>query len=349
MNSLFDPLQVGGLVLPNRIIMAPMSRSRASESGEPFEMVAEYYAQRASAGLIISESIFISPMAKGYARTPGLVTSDHVDGWNRVTQAVHQNGGRIFAQLYHTGRASMPDFLPGDAQPVGPSAVAIDGQKQTDSGKKPFVVPRPLEASEILGIVRDFADAALRALDSGFDGVEIHAASGYLLHQFLDASVNKRDDMYGGSPANRIRFVLEVIDGVTTAIGNGRVGIKISPRIKFNGVIEPDAEAVYPLLVHELSANGIAYLHAARQPDYPADDLRSFFKGPYFAGSGLDFNSASRLIEVGSADAAVFGKPYIANPDLVRRFRERLELEKPDVATFYSGGANGYLDYPQHP
>lgn len=349
MPSLFDPIQVGELTLPNRIIMAPMSRSRADDKGKPRNIVAKYYAQRASAGLIISESIYISDMAKGYPRTPGMVTRDHVKAWKKVTKSVHSTKGRIFAQLYHTGRASSPELLPDGALPVAPSAVAINGMKQTKKGKKPFVTPRALNIDEIPQIASQFAEAADRALQAGFDGVEIHAASGYLIHQFLDASANKREDAYGGAPENRIRFLLDIIDRVTNAIGKTRVGVKIAPRIKFNDVVEPDAEDVYPLVAQELSARDIAYLHVARQEGYAADELRGVYNGVFLLGSGLDFDSATTAISSGAANAAVFGKLYIANPDLVRRFQEGLPLAQADPATIYSGGAKGYIDYRPHP
>ena len=347
MTSIFDPLRVGPLALPNRIIMAPMTRSRADANGVPQDMVAEYYAQRADCGLILSEAIYVSDMAKGYVRTPGLANDAQVAGWKQVTDAVRVKGGRMFAQLFHTGRVAMPDFLPGGAQPVAPSAIAINGKNWTDAGQKPHVVPRALETDEIAGVAAEFASAARRAMEAGFDGVEIHAASGYLIHQFLDASINTRTDIYGGSVENRSRFLLLVADLVADAIGRERVGLKLSPRIKFNDVQDPDAEAIYPYIAQQLSGRGIAYLHGAKQGGYEVHALlRPLFKGLYLAGAGFDRTSGDVLLESGGADAIVFGKPYIANPDLVNRMRLGQALAEADGATIYGGGAKGYVDYP---
>ncbi|HEY8580369.1 MAG TPA: alkene reductase, partial [Beijerinckiaceae bacterium] len=345
--SLFDPIRVGALDLPNRLVMAPMTRSRADDDGVPAAFVADYYAQRATAGLIVTEAIYVSPMAKGYVRTPGLVTDAQIAAWTRVTSAVHKAGGRIFAQLYHTGRVALPDFLPGGAQPVAPSAIAIAGKNKTDDGPKDFVVPRALETDEIAGVAGEFAAAALRAMEAGFDGVELHAASGYLIHQFLDPTINLRDDIYGGSVENRARFLLLTADRTAEAIGRERVGVKLSPQIKFNDVKDPDAEALYPHVARELSSRGLAYLHAAKQGAYDVHAaLRPVYKGVYAAGGGLDAASGAALLQAGGADLIVYGKPYLANPDLVRRFRDGLALAQPDGATIYSGGAQGYVDYP---
>ena len=236
MDLLFSPLRLGALELPSRVIMAPMTRSRADGEGVPLDYVADFYVQRASAGLMVSEALYVSPMAKGYVRTPGIADDAQQAAWARVAAAVHKAGGRIFAQLYHTGRVALPDFLPGGALPVAPSAIAIKGQNKTDEGKKDFVVPRALETDEIPAVAGEFASAARRAMAAGFDGVEIHAASGYLIHQFLDATINLRDDRYGGAVENRARFALEVVDRVVEAVGAERTGIKVSPQIKFNDV-----------------------------------------------------------------------------------------------------------------
>jgi N-ethylmaleimide reductase len=253
----------------------------------------------------------------------------------------------MFAQLFHTGRVAMPDFLPGGAQPVAPSAIAINGKNWTDAGRKPHVVPRALETDEIVGIAGEFASAARRAIAAGFDGVEIHAASGYLIHQFLDASINTRTDIYGGSVENRARFLLLVADLVAEAIGRERVGLKVSPRIKFNDVQDPDAEEIYPYVARELSGRGIAYLHGAKQGGCEVHALlRPLFKGLYFAGAGFDRASGDALLGAGGADAIVFGKPFIANPDLVSRMRLGQTLAEPDGSTIYGGGAKGYVDYP---
>jgi len=347
MAGLFDSLRVGALDLPNRIIMAPMTRSRAESDGTVPQMVADYYAQRADCGLIISEAIYVSPMAKGYIRTPGLADAAHVAAWRAVTDAVRARGGRMFAQLFHTGRVAMPEFLPGGAQPVAPSAIAINGKTWTESGQKDHVVPRALAENEIPAVAEEFAAAARRAIEAGFDGVEIHAASGYLIHQFLDASINKRTDSFGGSVENRARFLLMVADRVAAAVGGARVGLKVSPRIKFNDVQDPDSEAVYPYVAEQLSTRGLAYLHGAQQGGYDTHAiLRPRFKGLYFAGAGFDRASGEAMLAAGGADAIVYGTPYIANPDLVGRLRSGAALAQADKATIYGGGAKGYVDYP---
>lgn len=349
MPTIHDPIRLGDIELPSRILMAPMTRSRADKDGVPLDFVADYYAQRASAGLIITEAIYVSRMAKGYTRTPGLVTDEQVMGWQKVTEAVHAAGGRIFAQLYHTGRVALPDFLPLQAEPVAPSAIAIKGQNKTDEGPKDFVVPRALATDEIPGIAGEFASAAEMAMVAGFDGVEIHAASGYLIHQFLDASINKRTGFYGGSIAKRARFLLLVVDRVSEAIGSGKVGIKLSPRIKFNDVVEPDAEEMYPYLAGELSKCNLAYLHGAKQGGYEIHaEIRPLYKGNYIAGAGFTAESGNAALASGAADAIMFGKPFIANPDLPRRMKEGLALADADPKTIYWGGEQGYSDYPAH-
>ncbi len=350
MPSLFDPLVLGPLTLPNRVVMAPMTRSRADDAGVPADIVAEYYAQRATAGLIVSEATCVSPMAKGYSRIPGLHSPAQVEGWRKVTQAVHAGGGRIFAQLFHTGRVAVPALLPGGAQPVAPSAIAINGKNYTDLGPIDYVVPRALETDEVPDVAAEFGAAAKHALEAGFDGVELHAASGYLAHQFLDASINQRTDRYGGSVANRMRFLLEAIDSMIDVAGAGRVGIKISPRIKFNDVAEPDAEVVYPALARELSARKIAYLHGAHQGGYEVHaHMRPAFGGLYFAGAGFDKAKGEAMLEAGASDTVVFGKHFIANPDLPRRMRDNIALAEGDSKTHYSKGPAGYCDYPAAP
>ncbi len=347
MPSLFTPLTLGDLTLPNRILMAPMTRSRNDDHGVPGELVAEYYGQRASAGLILSEATYVSPMGKGYSRIPGLHNQAQVAGWRRVTDAVHAKGGRIFAQLFHTGRVAVPPLLPPGVQPVAPSAIAIHGKNFTDFGPIDYVVPRALETDEIAGIVGEFATAAQNALAAGFDGVELHAASGYLVHQFLDASINRRDDRYGGSVENRCRLGLEIIDALCSVAGGRRVGIKVSPQIKFNDVTDPDAEVLYPHLATELSALEIAYIHGAKQGAYDVHaGMRRCFKGLYLAGCGFDKATAEALVASGGADAIVFGKLFLANPDLPARLRDNAGLAGGDTKTHYSKGAAGYTDYP---
>lgn len=347
MATLFDPIRIGALDLPNRMIMAPMTRSRAQADGVPQPYVADYYAQRASAGLIVSEAIYVSPMAKGYVRTPGLVTPEHVAAWRKITEAVHEKHGRIFAQLYHTGRVALPQWLPGGALPVAPSAIRLNGQNKTDDGPKDYVTPRALETDEISAVAGEYAAAAKRALDAGFDGVEIHAASGYLIQQFLDPTINQRADRYGGAVENRARFLLDVVEQVSAAAGADRTGIKLSPRIKFNEVQEPDAEAMYPYLATALNGRGLAYVHGAKQGGYDIHaTFRSGYKGVYAAGAGFTAQTGDALIQSGGADAIVFGKPYLANPDLVRRYREGIALAEADPKTIYWGGEQGYVDYP---
>jgi N-ethylmaleimide reductase len=347
MPTLFDSLRLGPLTLPNRIVMAPMTRSRADDAGAPTDIVATFYAQRASAGLLISEATYVSLGAKGYSRIPGLHSAVQTAAWRKVTDGVHAAGGRIFSQLFHTGRVAVPQLLPQGVAPVAPSAIAIKGKNYTDLGPIDYVVPRALETSEISGIVAEYESAARNALAAGFDGIEVHAASGYLPHQFLDSTINQRTDRYGGSVENRCRFVLEVLDAVIGVAGADRVGIKVSPRIKFNDVVEPDAEAVYPHLARELSARKIAYLHGAKQGAYDVHtDMRPHFKGLYFAGSGFEKQSGEALLAAGGADAIVYGKLFISNPDLPRRFRENAALADGDSKTHYSKGPQGYIDYP---
>ena len=264
-----------------------------------------------------------------------------------MTDAVHKAGGRIFSQLFHTGRVSVPAFLPNGAQPVAPSAIAIKGQTYTDAGMTDHVVPRALETSEIPGLVGEFASAARNALDAGFDGVELHAASGYIIQQFLDSAANTRTDAYGGSVENRARLLLETIDAMVAVAGSKRVGIKLSPQMPFNGVVEPDAEAVYPYVVGELSKRGLAYLHVGR---FTAHDwhaaLRPLFSGPFLAGSGFDGEKAKAMMESGGADAIVFGKYFVSTPNLPDAVRRGVALPEPDQNLYYGGGEKGYIDYP---
>lgn len=344
MTSLFDPLTVGALTLPNRIIMAPMTRSRADDLGRVSELTATYYAQRASAGLIITEGIFPSAMGKGYIRTPGLATAEHVARWRTVTAAVHARGGRIVAQLMHTGRVSDPSFLPDGALPVAPSAIAARGSSYTPEGPKPLPVPRELRTSEIAPIVDEFRLGAARAFDAGFDAVEVHAASGYLLEQFLSTGTNQRTDAYGGSLENRARFALEVVRAVSQVRGADRVGVKIAPELGFNDVHDASPTETYAYLTDGLSQEGIAYLHVVGAPYHAL--LRPRFGGRYFAGGGFDGTTATALLADGGADAVVFGAPFIANPDLPARLRDRRPLAVPERETFYSEGPRGYIDYP---
>jgi len=346
MATMFDPLRIGNTQLNNRIVMGPMTRSRADEEGVQPSYAAVYYGQRASAGLIITEATNISPMAKGYVRTPGIYTGAQIESWRRVSEAVHARGGKIFMQLFHTGRIALPDFLPGNAQPVAPSAVRANGKNYTDDGMKDFVTPREITREEIAQTVKDFATAAGNAIAAGFDGVELHAASGYLVQQFLTTNVNLRTDEYGGSIENRTRFLFEVLDALTSKAGAERVGVKFSPQIRFNDVEEDDADKVYPYILQRLSERALAYVHVT---DGPRDGwhakLRPHYKGLYFAGGGFTREEGAELLEQGGADAIVFGTKFLANPDLPERLRRGARLNEPDRSTFYTPGERGYTDY----
>ena len=347
MTTLFDTLNIGNIELTNRIVMAPMTRSRADDEGVQPPYVADYYAQRASTGLLITEATNISPMAKGYVRTPGIYTDAQIESWQAVTKAVHDKGGKIFMQLFHTGRIALPDFLPGNVQPVAPSAVPAKGQNYTDEGMKPFVTPRELTREEIRAIVRDFATASKNAISAGFDGVELHAASGYLVQQFLTTNANLRTDEYGGTIENRTRFLFEVIAAMIATVGRERVGVKFSPRIKFNDVEENDADVVYPYIMGRLNEQRLAYIHvSAFSAEGWHAKLRPLYKGAFFAGGGFTKETGEALLESGGADAIVYGTPHVANPDLLERFRRNAPLNVPDQTTFYTPGERGYTDYP---
>jgi N-ethylmaleimide reductase len=347
MPTLFDPIRIGNLELDNRIILAPMTRSRANDEGVQPAFVAEYYRQRASGGLLITEATNISPMAKGYVRTPGIYTEEQIESWRPVTAAVHAKGGKIFMQIFHTGRIALPDLLPGNVQPVAPSNVKAKGQNYTDAGMKDFVEPRPLSLEEVASTIRDFGEAARKAVEAGFDGVELHGASGYLVQQFLDGGVNLRDDEYGGSIENRARFLFEVLDAMSRAVGAERVGVKLSPAMPFNDIQEPDAEAVYPYVMQRLNEKGLAYVHIG---DHAGAGwhakLRPIYKGVYFAGANFTKESGEELLATGGADAICYGVKFLANPDLPERFRRDAALNEADPSTFYTPGERGYTDYP---
>lgn len=347
MSKLFEPLRLGQITLANRMVMAPMTRSRADNAGVPGDLVVSYYRQRADAGLIITEGTFPSPMGKGYVRTPGIHSDDQVEAWRRVTGAVHKAGGKIFLQIMHCGRIAHPSMLPGNAQPVAPSAVKADGMAWTDTGQQALVEPRALTTAEIPPIIAEYAEATRRAMEAGFDGVELHAASGYLPEQFLSSKTNLRTDAYGGSLANRTRFVIETLKAMVAVAGAGRVGMKISPEMGFNDIADANPVETYTSLVGQLDDIPLAYLHVTSFS--PVTDyhtlLRPIFKGAYLAGGGLSQDGAEKLLQAGSADAAVFGGLYLANPDLLERFRQGAALNAPDRNTFYSPGAEGYTDY----
>ncbi|MTD95798.1 N-ethylmaleimide reductase [Hyphomicrobium sp. xq] len=355
-SDLFDPIVLGPYTLANRIVMAPLTRSRADDEGVPGELQATYYAQRASAGLIISEATNISPQGKGYIRTPGIWSKEQVEGWKLTTKAVHDRGGRIYLQLWHVGRVSHPDLQPGGSLPVAPSAVRAENQQAyTYEGFKPLVTPRALETAEISGIVADYAHAAKRAKEAGFDGVEIHAANGYLLQQFLSDKTNKRTDQYGGSIENRTRIVVEVVDAVVKVWGGDRVGIRLAPLTKFADIGDSNPEPVYLSLVEQLNPFKLSYIHVVegdtggdRNPSgaFDLQKLRRAFNGLYMANNNYTLELAVEARAENLADLICFGRPFIANPDLVERLREGAPLATPDPSTFYAGEAKGYTDYP---
>ena len=347
MSTFFDKLTVGKLELENRVVMAPMTRSRANDEGVQPDFVADYYVQRASAGLLITEAVNVSPMAKGYVRTPGIYTPEQIAAWKKVADAVHAAGGKIFMQIFHTGRIALPDLLPDHAQPVSASNVTAAGQNYTDAGMKDFVEPRALTNAEVKTTVQDFATAAKNAVDAGFDGVELHAASGYLVQQFLMKPVNLRTDEYGGSVENRARFLFEILDAMSAAIGSDRVAVKFSPAMPFNDIQEPDADEVYKYVVENLNSRGLAYLHIGDHANAGwHEKLRPLYQGVYFAGANFDRARGTEYLADEKADAIVFGAKFLANPDLPERLRLDAELNTPDAATFYGGGETGYLDYP---
>ena len=348
MSQLLTPVSIGRYTALNRLVMAPMTRSRAGDDGVPNDLMVTYYAQRASAGLIVSEGVFPSAMGKGYVHTPGIETDAQVAAWKKIAEAVHARGGRIFMQLMHSGRISHPSLLNG-ATPVAPSAIKPEGQAWTSAGQVDFVTPHALSVDEIAGTIDDYRQATRRALEAGFDGVELHAASGYLPEQFLSSGSNQRQDQYGGSLENRARFVLEVLAAMIAEAGADRVGIKISPEMNYNSITDAEPQQTYRYLVEKLRATGLAYLHVAlfgTKVDYHTM-LRPLFDGAYLIGGGLTQESAEAFLAEGKADATVFGSAFLANPDLPERFRQGSTLNEADRSTFFAPpGAKGYIDYP---
>jgi N-ethylmaleimide reductase len=346
--TLWEPTTVGALHLPHRLAMAPMTRNRATPEGVPTPLNAEYYAQRASTALIITEGTQPSEDGQGYLLTPGIHTPEHVAGWRLVTDAVHDAGGRIFIQVMHVGRVSHPDNTPHHRQPVAPSAVAAAGGMFTATGLQDMPTPRELSTEEITATVADFAAAAKAAIEAGADGVEIHGANGYLVHQFLSTNANQRTDGYGGSIENRIRFAVEVATAVAAAIGPERTGIRISPANPYNDITEADTAELYPALVAALAPLGLAYLHVGHGGD---DDLlrtlRAAWPGALLVNrGGADIDARAADVAAGLADVVTVGTMVLANPDLVQRLRTGAELNTPDQASFYGGDEHGYTDYP---
>jgi len=352
--DLFNPVRLGKIEMNNRIVMAPLTRNRAAMPGNvPQAINATYYAQRATAGLIIAEATPISPMAHGYPATPGIHTSEQVTGWRQVVDAVHAAGGKIVLQLWHVGRISHPSLLPDNALPVAPSAIKPAGQAYTYSGLQDFVTPRALATDEIPGLVADYKRAAELAKEAGFDGVEVHAANGYLLDQFLRDSTNQRTDEYGGSIANRSRLLIEVLAAVCKVWGADRVGVRLSPINQFNDLRDSYPQALFTHVMEALNPFNLAYVHVVEasmtgdtpQPfDFKA--LRQACRGNYLANGGYDRARGDAAIASGHAEAVAFGVPFIANPDLVERLRVNAPLNTPDQSTFYGGGEQGYTDYP---
>ncbi|EDY20536.1 NADH:flavin oxidoreductase/NADH oxidase [Chthoniobacter flavus Ellin428] len=347
MNPLFTPLQVGALTLPNRIIMAPLTRARAGATRTPNALMAEYYRQRASAGLIVSEATSVDPMGVGYADTPGIWSAEQMRGWSLVTDAVHQAGGRIILQLWHVGRVSDPMFLEG-RQPVAPSAIAAKGHVSLVRPEKPFVTPRALELDEIPGIIAAYRRGAENAQRAGFDGVELHGANGYLLDQFLQDSTNHRTDEYGGPIENRARLLLEATDAVISVWGADRVGVHIAPRGDAHDMGDSNPAHTFGYVARELGRRRIAFLCAreAVGPGRLGPELKRAFGGVYIANEQFTRESADQIVSAGEADAVAFGKLFIANPDLPARFVTGAPLNTPDSSTFYAPGSHGYTDYP---
>jgi N-ethylmaleimide reductase len=349
--DMFEPLPLGDLMLANRMVMAPMTRNRADRSGHVPPMMATYYRQRATAGLIVSESTTVSPQGVGYPFTPGIHTDDQVASWRRVTDAIHEQGGHSFVQLQHCGRISHPSLLDG-ATPVAPSALRPAGRAVTYSGMQDFVTPRELALDEIPGIVAQFRHAAELAKLAGFDGVEVHGGNGYLIDQFLRDGSNHRADAYGGSTAGRMRLLNEVLDAVCTIWPAQRVGVRLTPENSFNSMSDTDPQTHFEDFLRRLSPRGLAYAHILEGDmmtktgtvDYRT--LRASFAGVYIANNGYDLARAHAAVRSGSADLIAFGVPFLANPDLVRRYRENLPLTAADQSTFYAGGETGYTDYP---
>lgn len=354
-DSLFTPLKVGALELPNRILMAPLTRNRAQADGTPNSSAESYYRQRASAGLIVTEATQISAMGKGYLDTPGIHQQPHIEAWKKIVQAVHAGGGRIFCQLWHVGRISHVSLLPDGRNPLSPSAIQAQGQTFTSDGFVDCSRPDAMTAGDIATTVRDYAHAAHCARQAGFDGIEVHAANGYLIDQFLQDKTNQRSDEYGGSVENRMRFLAQVLKAVGESWSNDRMGIRLSPLGHANDIGDSNPEGLFSQVYDYLNEQQLAYLHVVEQ--FPGNDndteqqqllarLRDRYQGVYLGNGGYDADSASQAIDTGRADAITFGRPFIANPDLPERFRIGASLNEPDPDTFYGGDETGYTDYP---
>jgi len=356
---LLKPVDIGKYQLRNRVIMAPLTRRRATDDLVPTDIMRIYYAQRASAGLIIAEATNISPQALGYMNSPGIFTMEQINAWKPITRAIHERGGVIFLQLWHVGRVSHPLLQPNHDLPVSASAIKADGVISTPEGHKTMVVPRALETAEVKSVVEDYRIASRNAITAGFDGVEIHGANGYLPEQFLRDGSNLRTDKYGGSIENRCRFVLEITEACCNEIGSDRVGIRLSPSGVVKDMFDSDPVALYEYLINKLNDFNLAYLHLM-EPYAPLEPpekyskflkvvtphFRPFFKGSLITNVNYDYESGNKIIKEGNADMVAFGKLFISNPDLVERFRNNKPLSPWDKDTFYHGGEKGYIDYP---
>jgi N-ethylmaleimide reductase len=348
---LFDPLQVGALTLPNRIILAPLTRARAGTEHIPNALMAEYYGQRASGGLLITECTMVAPGTSAFVAEPGVYSAEQIEGWKKVTRAVHDKGGRIFLQIWHAGRAAHPAINAGQ-ETVSASAIAIEGEIHTPQGKVPHAVPHALQADEIPAIVAAYAQGARNAIAAGFDGVEVHGANGYLIDQFLRTSANRRTDEYGGSLENRARFLFEVLKAVTAAIGADRTGLRLSPLNSYNSMIDSDPLGLIGFLAERLNSFDLAYLHVMRS-DFSqvqkGDVLRvarEKYQGVLIGNMGYTPEEAEQAVQTGKVDAVAFGTSFLANPDLPARIKAGAALNAPDPSTFYTPGPKGYTDYP---
>ena len=346
MSILFEPLTIGDITLPNRIVLAPLTRCRAGKARIPNEMMREYYTQRASAGLMLSEATIVSAQGAGYHGTAGIWTEEQVEGWRMVTTSVHHAGGRFFLQLWHCGRVSDPEFHEG-AAPVAPSAVLPAGRVMLLRPFRPYVMPRALQTQEVEAIVEDFRRGAVNAKRAGFDGVEIHAANGYLIDQFLQDKTNRRTDRYGGSVENRARFLMEIVDACVEVWGPKRVGVHLRPRMEEHDMGDSNPRALFPYVAGELGARGIGFLFVREiwGEDSLLPEMKRRFGGAVICNELMNASDGQRLIEAGHADAIAFGRDYIANPDLVERIRDGVELTPADTSTFFTTGASGYSDY----
>lgn len=356
MSKLFTPIRLGNIDLKNRMVMAPLTRGRAGPSRVPNDIMAEYYAQRAGAGLIVTEATAISAQGYGWPHAPAIYTDEMTEGWKKTTEAVHNKGGLIFLQLWHMGRVSHPDFLDGDL-PVAPSAIRAEGESHTLSGKKPYVTPRALTKEDIQSTLEEYKHAAKLAKEAGFDGVEIHGANGYLIDQFLRDGSNQRDDEYGGSAENRTRFLKEVIDAVKTIFDDGQIGVRISPTNPFNDMKDSNPAATFTEVAIMLNQYDLAYLHvmepiqedhrmASNDDDYVTPKIRAAYAGALMINGGYSKQTGENALDNNAGDLVAYGVPFIANPDLVERFKKDASLNPPDESTFYGGDAEGYTDYP---